>query len=49
MAQTVDGVTLGMQSLLEHPETMSALDHKVVPLPWRKELFDTNRKLKIGW
>ena len=49
MAQTVDGVTLGMKSILENPEIMSALDHEVVPLPWREKLFKPNKKLTIGW
>ena len=49
MSPTVDGVTLGMQCILENPEKMSALDHKVIPLPWRKNLFKPERKLKIGW
>jgi len=49
MSQTVDGVTLGMKCILENPEKMSALDHKVVPLPWRENKFQPGRKLKIGW
>ena len=49
MAQTVDGVTLGMKCILESPEVMSALDHKVIPLPWRENVFKPERKLKIGW
>ena len=49
MAQQVDGVALGMKAILETPEKMSNLDHKVVPLPWRENLFDLKRKLKIGW
>ena len=49
MAQTVDGVTLGMKCILESPEEMAAFDHKVVPLPWREKVFKLDRKLKIGW
>ena len=49
MAQHVDGVVLGMKALLEDPEKMSLLDHKVVPLPWRDNIFNLERKLKIGW
>ena len=49
MAQTVDGVVLGMKTILENPESMAMSDHKVMPLPWRDSLFKLNRKLKIGW
>ena len=49
MAQTVDGVVLGMKSMLEDAERMSALDSKVAPVPWRESLFKPNRKLRIGW
>ena len=49
MAQHVDGVALGMKALLENPDKMSMLDHKVVPLPWRDNIFNLKRKLKIGW
>ena len=49
MAQTVDGVILGMKTILEHPDGMAMSDHKVMPLPWRDNLFKLNRKLKIGW
>ena len=49
MAQSIDGVVLGMKTLLEDPEKMSILDHKVVPLPWREDLFRPKRKLRIGW
>ena len=49
MAQTVDGVVLGMQTILENPESMAMSDHKVMPLPWRDNLLKFNRKLRIGW
>ena len=49
MAQTVDGIMLGMKSILEDSEEMSRLDPKVAPVPWREKLFSPNRKLKIGW
>ena len=49
MAQHIDGVVLGMKALLEDPEKMSILDHKVIPLPWREDLFSPKRKLRIGW
>ena len=49
IAQTVDGVMLGMKTILENPEDMARFDHKVIPLPWRENLFKVNRKLKIGW
>ena len=49
MAKTVDGVILGMKTILEDPDDIALSDHKVVPLPWRDSLFKAQRKLKIGW
>jgi Asp-tRNA(Asn)/Glu-tRNA(Gln) amidotransferase A subunit family amidase len=49
MSQTVDGVILGMQAFLKHPELMSNMDYKVVPLPWNELLFSPKKKLKIGY
>ena len=49
MCKTVDGIVLGMKSLLEHPFLMSDLDSSVSPIKWRGDLFNPIRKLKIGW
>jgi hypothetical protein len=49
MSSSVDGVILGMRSILEDPLRMAEIDFKAVPLPWREQLFQPNRKLKIGW
>ena len=49
MSQDVDGVILGMKSLLDNPDKMAIFDHKVSPIPWRDHLFSPKRKLKIGW
>ena len=49
MSSSVDGVILGMKSILQDPLRMAKLDYMTVPLPWREELFTPNRKLKIGW
>ena len=49
MSSSVDGVILGMKTILEDPLRMAKLDFKVVPLPWRDQLFTPKRKLKIGW
>jgi len=49
MSSSVDGVVLGMTSLLDDPIRMAKLDYKSVPLPWREELFRPKRKLRIGW
>ena len=49
MCKSVDGVTLGMKSLLQNPNQLQELDHSVVPIPWRNELYNPKRKLKIGW
>ena len=39
-----------VQACLKLPETMSSIDHKVVPLPWNERLFCPSKKrLKIGY
>ena len=38
------------QACLKSPESMSSIDHKVVPLPWNERLFSPAKKrLKIGY
>ena len=50
MARRVEGVTIAMQACLKSPESMSNIDHKVVPLPWNERLFSPAKKrLKIGY
>jgi hypothetical protein len=49
MSSSVDGVVLGMKSILEDPARLNSLDFRAVPLPWRDQLFNPGRKLKIGW
>ena len=49
MSRSVDGVILGMKSILQDPIRMAKMDFMTVPLQWREELFTPNRKLKIGW
>ena len=49
MCKSVDGVTLGMKTLLQNPYQLQELDHSVVPIPWRHELYNPKTKLKIGW
>jgi len=49
MSSSVDGVILGMKTVLEDPLKMAKLDFKVAPVPWREQLFKPDRKLKIGW
>jgi hypothetical protein len=49
MSSSVDGVILGMRSVLENSDRMAELDEQVCPIPWRKNLFDADKKMKIGW
>lgn len=49
MSPFVDGVIIGMKSVLENSDRMAELDHNVYPVPWRKDLFEADRKLTIGW
>ena len=50
MARRVEGVIIGMKTLLEAPEIMSNLDYKVAPVPWNERLFSPAKKrLKIGY
>ena len=49
MCKTVDGIILGMKTLLQNPSQLYKFDHSVVPIPWRHELYSPNRKLRIGW
>ena len=49
MSKDVEGVTLAMKLLLEVPSKMADVDSEVVPVPWNQELYDTKKKLKIGW
>ena len=49
MCRTVDGLVLGMRALLENVDKMADIDHSVVPLAWRQQQFDPERKLRIGW
>ena len=50
MSQNVDGVIIGMKSLLEKDvQEMSDIDYKVHPIPWNESLFRPQKKrLKIG-
>ena len=49
MCKTVDGVILGMKALLQNTAPLQELDHSVVPIPWRDDLYLSKKKLKIGW
>ncbi len=49
MSPYVDGVILGMKSTLEDSDRMGELDNHVHPIPWRKNLFESGKKLSIGW
>ena len=41
---------LDFQACLSIPETMSSIDHKVVPVPWNEKLFcPAKKRLKIGY
>ena len=50
MSQKVEGVIVGMKSLLEKDvQEMSDIDYKVYPIPWNENLFQPQKKrLKIG-
>ena len=50
MSQKVEGVIVGMKSLLEKDvQEMSDIDYKVHPIPWNENLFQPQKKrLKIG-
>ena len=50
MSRNVDGVIIGMKSLLEKDvQEMSDIDYKVQPTPWNERLFRPQKKrLKIG-
>jgi hypothetical protein len=37
MSSSVDGVILGMKTILEDPLRMAELDFKVAPVPWRDQ------------
>ncbi|CAH1776226.1 unnamed protein product [Owenia fusiformis] len=47
LARDVDGLVTAMKALLV--PLMFKLDPTVNPLPFRTEVFEDNRKLKIGW
>jgi len=51
MSQKVEGVIVGMKSLLEKDvQEMSDIDYKVHPIPWNENLFQPQKKrLKIGY
>ena len=49
MAPSVPGLVLGMKSLLEKPDKMANEDWRVAPLPWRQEMLNPKKRLKIGW
>ena len=49
MSRRVEGVAKGFELLLKDPQLMAKRDHKVIPIPWDKELATTQKKLKIGW
>ena len=49
MSKTVDGLVLGMRALLENTEVMAAIDHTVVPIVWRQDVFTNKKRLRVGW
>ena len=49
MCKSVDGVILGMKTMLENPMILQDIDHSIVPIPWRDEMYNPSKKLKIGW
>ena len=49
MSKSVDGVIIGMKTILQNPMMIQDIDHSIVPIPWREEMYNPPKKLKIGW
>ena len=50
MSRRVEGVSIAMKTSLNMSDTMSNIDHKVIPVPWNESLFcSVKKKLKIGY
>lgn len=50
MSNSVDGLSVTMRALLEHPKLMARSDPSVVPLQWDElAMLRARRGLRIGW
>ena len=49
MSQSVEGITAAIKALLADSDKMATKDWRVSPIPWRENMFNPGRKLKIGW